>query len=103
LTTKVSEKHLSLWEEIVGVCSEIREEDNEILILLRVDNKVFRILLRREFVSQHLKELLEIIRGKKIGILRTDNPEKPYVIRIVRNGKTLNLPGKAGSSERTDT
>ena len=85
LTTDAPEKHLSLWEEIVGVCSKIREEDSKIVIFLRSDKGMFKILLCRDFFeSIKLNELLKKIQGRKIGILRTDDPKNPYVIRIIK-------------------
>jgi len=69
----------------VGVCTEIREEDSKIAIFLRSGKRKFKILLCRDFL-EHLKlnELLKKIQGRKIGILRTDDPKNPYVIRIIK-------------------
>ena len=84
LTANVPIKHLSLWEEIVGVCTEIREEDSKITIFLRSGKKMFKILLCRDFFeSIKLNELLKKIQGQKIGILRKDDPKNLYVIRII--------------------
>ena len=78
-------KNLRVWEEIVGVCSKIREEDSKIIIFLRTDKGMFKILLCRDFLEPlKLNELLKKIQGRKIGILRTDDPKKPYVIRIIK-------------------
>jgi hypothetical protein len=88
LRNSIIEKHLQTWEEITGVCYEIKVENKEkIAIYLKTTAKTYKIFLPCNLFERQLEKLIKEVKGKKIGILRTDDPSKPYVIRIVEKRK----------------
>ncbi len=74
--------HLRLWEEIVGTCRSI--DRNEYDISVTIDG--LKIIFPRD--SSEAKMLEKItdygFLGQKVGILRTDLPRKPLLLRLVK-------------------
>lgn len=73
-------KKLDVWEEISGILQNFyhdKKNENLILEILFVNNVVI------PFDEDFLKKLNES-KGQKIGILRADLPEKPFILRYIK-------------------
>ena len=71
---------LDLWEEISGILQNIflDKKNNELVVEL---NFVTKIVIP---LDADIEKKLNKWKGKKIGILRTDLPEKLYVLRYIK-------------------
>jgi hypothetical protein len=76
--------YLKPWDEVVGVLNGVESIDTQVTAFVTCTyQKHVAITIQKdspetEELQQQLKELL----GQKITILKTDNPQKPLVIRI---------------------
>jgi len=68
-------KTLTNWEEIVGTLCEF----NPLTGLLRIDNMALTLNVEDQTLANQLNSLI----GLKIGILLTDIPSKPCLVRVV--------------------
>lgn len=66
---------LKVWEEIIGIPRQVKEEEECIVLCLDHGNKISLP------VSYQLKNKLKNMIGKKIAILHTDLENKPYLLR----------------------
>ncbi len=69
---------LSVWNEFKGIC--VRYEINETSINIHIEDKVLNIS-KTEAIINILK--IQDVVGKRIGILRTDIPNKEYLLRLL--------------------
>ena len=65
---------LCLWEEAVGKLEEIKEKDGDCVALI---GKI------RIAIPYELKQRLQPHLGRRITILRTDLPQKQFLVRTV--------------------
>jgi hypothetical protein len=73
------ETHLNTWDEVVGRLDKVEESETQIVAFLTcIYKKQAAVALPKD---QGKTEELNKLIGTIIGILRTDNPEKPLVIR----------------------
>jgi hypothetical protein len=83
---QLKEIRLHPWEEFVGIFKrvEITEFDHAVIFEFPKPKDIKVLFSQDSEEARILTELLtpELI-GKKIGILRTDIPEKPIVMRLV--------------------
>lgn len=75
-------KHLKVWTEIVGKLSRISCDDG--FIHLIIDGKILSYSIHSEEAKHLLKAIDDCLLGKTIGILRTDLPDKPILIRLTK-------------------
>lgn len=76
------------WQEIIGTCIAIEKEDSLISIVLKVHGEDFRLSIECNSIRQlHTPLLLKAFSrqavGRTVSILRTDDSERPFAIRIV--------------------
>lgn len=74
--------YLRPWVEVIGTLNGIETTGTDLIALLTCTcEKHTAITIQRDSpeTEQQLKKLL----GRKIAILKTDNPQKPLVIRII--------------------
>lgn len=73
------ETHLKPWEEAIGTLDKIETSETQTIALLTCTYKkqIAIPLPKDQPETQELKKYL----GKKVCILRTDNPQKPIIIR----------------------
>ena len=72
--------HLMPWTEIIGKLHGISRDDN--YLFLEIDHKV--IPFRRDSMEAlYIQEKIEVFMGKSIALLRTDIPDKPFLVRLV--------------------
>lgn len=73
------EIHLNPWEEAIGTLNKIENSETQTIALLTCTyKKQIAIPLPKD--HPETKKLQKLI-GQKIAILKTDNPEKPIIIR----------------------
>ena len=75
----MSEKRLAVWEEAVGKIIDIDAIEDDIIL----DMNIGRVSI--PFDKELLKKLQKL-KGKKASILRTDIPDKEFLIMEVKNG-----------------
>jgi hypothetical protein len=73
------EKHLKPWEEAIGKLDKVENSETQTIALLTCtySKQIAIALPKEEPETQELEKLI----GCKIGILKTDNPDKPIIIR----------------------
>ena len=72
-------KRLAIWEEAVGKIIDIDAIEDDIIL----DMNIGRVSI--PFDKELLKKLQKL-KGKKASILRTDIPDKEFLIMEVKNG-----------------
>jgi len=75
----MNEKRLAVWEEAVGKIIDIDAIEDDIIL----DMNIGRVSI--PFNKELLKKLQKL-KGKKASILRTDIPDKEFLIMEVKNG-----------------
>lgn len=91
--------HPKPWDEIVGTLSGIETTDTDVIALLTCTlEKHTAVTLQKDSPeTQQLKKLL----GRKIAILKTENPQEPLVIRaIAESNKPLKTAPHAAPAEK---
>lgn len=79
---------LKPWQEMIGTCIAIEKEDSLMSIVLKVHGKNFRLSIECNSIRQlhaplPLKAFSRQAVGRTVSILRTDDTERPFAIRIV--------------------
>jgi hypothetical protein len=67
--------HLDNYHEVVGTLVNISEEENQTILTFKKEIKI-----ALPFYQECLHELKGRI-GERVSLLRTDIPDKPYVLR----------------------
>lgn len=75
MNVKPTDKSLRLWEEIVGQLINVVAQNDYTILTILVGETPFKI--RTISVEDNLKNRI----GERIGILRTDDQEQPFLIR----------------------
>ena len=75
------ETHLAPWQEALGTLGRIEESETQTIAFLTCtyERQIAIPLPKNQPETQKLQELL----GQKIAILKTDNPDKPIIIRTL--------------------
>jgi len=76
------------WQEIVGTCIGMEQDDSLINIVLKVFGEYFRLSIEHNSIRQlhaplSLKAFSRQAVGRTVSILRTDDSKRPFAIRIV--------------------
>lgn len=74
---------LRQWEELVGECIGLSVEDESLLIRLRANGQNLLLLIP---ICQNAGISTAVAKkwlGKKIGVLKTDDPVKTLAVRII--------------------
>lgn len=80
----LKEVKLQVWEELVGECINFEMKKDHVIVMLRVCGCVMRITyLCSSAEGMALRKFGNKLMGQKIGILRTDIPEKSVVVRTM--------------------
>ncbi|MCJ2556995.1 MAG: hypothetical protein LN415_07830 [Candidatus Thermoplasmatota archaeon] len=76
---------LKLWQEVVGSLEHASYDENLLEVRMTTKNGLLRLVFHRD--SPEAKRihdvLLDLPRGSRIGLLRTDSKSSPILIRIV--------------------
>ena len=72
---------LPLWTEIVGVFCRVLSDDSYLYV--KIENKL--LCFAKESVESNIvqEKLRHDLIGRKIGLLRTDEPMKPLRVRVI--------------------
>jgi hypothetical protein len=76
-TDRLEEIRPCLWEEIVGQCLNAHRDAEEVSLTLKVKGKAVRVVIPAPNENSLLSELI----GQRLGILRTDDQARPFVVR----------------------
>lgn len=79
LLSKPTETYLDAWQEITGIL-ETAERNNQTTTITISCAKDHKIILPTNTPQTTLQQLQKL-QGQKIAILRTDNPDRPIIIR----------------------
>jgi len=89
MKTDVKEIRLQVWEEVIGKCVKFETKKDQIVAILRICGRRVRMAYPHD--SQEgiiLKRFGRKLVGQRIGILRTDIPAKPIIVRIMPKNST---------------
>ncbi|MEM3697468.1 MAG: hypothetical protein QXQ94_08240 [Candidatus Bathyarchaeia archaeon] len=82
LLTKQKEIHLQAWQEIAGLLKKVEVDDEITTAIITCTNQTdFIISYPNNTKEAETLQTLKKLTGEKIEILRTDDPEKPLLIR----------------------
>jgi hypothetical protein len=76
---------LHVWEEIIGKCTGFSFEGDDLAISLSVNRQQLVINIPKYQNASVFKSGLKLV-GHKIGIMRSDNSTRQFVIRIIEKG-----------------
>lgn len=79
-TNNFKEVQLSDWQEIVGQCIDMHRDDENISITLRVNDQALKVVIPALNQDSFPSEFI----GKRIGVLRTEDLTRPFVVREIR-------------------
>jgi hypothetical protein len=74
---------LDLWDEFVGVLKGLGKDDSTFRVSFEGCRLIFNLDSEEAKIAQ--KILHHNLIGQKIGLLRTDIPGKPILVRIIAN------------------
>jgi len=77
----VKEFHIGVWEEIIGKFGGISE--NDYFTFLKIGNKLLSFKKDSIETKYFQEKIKNNVLGKKIAVLKTDLPDKPFLVRII--------------------
>lgn len=81
------ETSLEPWQEAVGTLDKLETSETQTIALLTCNyEKQLAIALPKD---QRETEELNTLIGRKISILKTDNPQKPIIIKVAKGTRLL--------------
>jgi hypothetical protein len=83
MKTDIKEIKLQIWEEIIGNCVKLEDKKDRVVVTLRTCQNMQMAYQRNSKEGIILRRYGRKLVGRRVGILRTDIPTKPIVIRIV--------------------
>ena len=90
----IKEIKLQIWQEIIGDCVKFEAKKDQVTVILRVCGQNVRIAYQRDSKEGIiLRRFGRKLVGQKLGILRTDIPAKPIVVRIIPKKKSTSSEG----------
>jgi len=69
---------LDPWQEIVGRLTAVNVEDDVVVLTMTVSNRQIKVKVPNLPIDP--QEFL----GKLVGLLRTDDPSQPFVLRRIK-------------------
>jgi len=88
MKTDIKEIKLQIWEEIIGNCVKFEDKKDQVVVILRTCKNMQIAYQRNSKEGIILRRLGRKLVGQKLGILRTDIPAKPIVVRIIPKKKS---------------
>jgi len=73
--------HLAPWCEVIGTYGGLYEDDDYLYVKVRGEIVQFA---KDSRAAEIARNTLKGLMGRKVGILRTDEPAKPILIRIIK-------------------
>lgn len=87
MKTDIKEIKLQIWEEIIGNCVKFEDKKDQVVVILRACQNMQIAYQRNSKEGIILRRFGRKLVGRKLGILRTDIPAKPIVVRIMPKKK----------------
>ena len=81
--TDIREMRLKIWEEIIGCCVRFEVKRDQVAVILRACQNVQIAYERNSKEGIILRRFGRKLVGRKVGILRTDIPAKPIIVRVM--------------------
>jgi len=74
---------LARWQEVIGRLNELKKKESTVEVSIEIGGDISTIEFPRDSTEANilLEALRDVDEGQKIGILRTDLPNRPIVIR----------------------
>jgi hypothetical protein len=76
-----NELHLALWCEVIGTFGGCITNGN--FLYIKINGSLFTFPIESNEVLYVREKLDENLIGKKVGILHTDEPARPLLIRFI--------------------
>jgi hypothetical protein len=83
--------------EIIGTLQHLSKDESH--VHLRIGNRLLSFRNETKESDAILKNLSKEMLGKKIGILLTDLPNEPIIVRIITHNQSKVAPSKCQSGE----
>lgn len=80
LRASAEQVHLRPWDEVIGTLNGIQATDTDVTILMTCTTEK-HFAIATGFLDSEIQQQLKKLLGKKIAILKTDNPQKPFIIK----------------------
>jgi len=97
MTSQAEDLHLRPWQEIVGKCIETSTEGDNTIILIETQPKAHRFKLSLPGFIEEPSNLL----GEIIGIIKTDEVKRPFIIREISTPTSKTAANTATESTAT--
>ena len=97
---KIHNIRLQLWQEAIGVYEGLSSTGN---LILKINGKNMEVDIPDAALSQVLSKLSETSFGDLISILRTDNIDRPFLVRIIRhrsNSQNFKIKGESDEKKK---
>jgi len=72
---------LSVWTEVIGPIHELSANDSYVCV--KIGNKLLCFPPKSQEAEILLRKLTKELRGRKVGLLRTDDRIKPLLVRLI--------------------
>jgi hypothetical protein len=72
---------LSVWTEVIGTIHELSANDSYVCV--QIGNKLLCFPLKSQEAEILLRKLNKELRGRKVGLFRTDDRIKPLLVRLI--------------------
>lgn len=99
MTRQAEDLHLRPWQEIIGKCIETSTEGDNTIILIETQPKAHRFKLSLPGFIEGSSNLL----GQVIGVIKTDDIKRPFIIRKITTPTAKTTANTAASTTTTDT
>ncbi len=75
---------LARWQEVMGRLDDLKKKESTVQVSINTGGNISTLEFSRDSREAEilLEDLKDVDEGKKIGILRTDLPNRPIVIRL---------------------
>jgi len=93
MKTDIKEIKLQIWEEIIGNCVKFEDQKDQVVLMLRTCQNMQIAYQRNSKEGIILRRFGRKLVGRKLGILRTDIPAKPIVVRMIPEKKLTSSEG----------
>jgi hypothetical protein len=89
LLTRQTEVNLQPWQEIIGTLKEVKTDgETTTAIITCTHNTDYSISYPNGTKEAETLQTLQNLKGQKVAILRTDLPDKPIIIRSLKEPAT---------------
>ena len=91
MTNEAKDLHLQPWQEVSGTCIKAVVVEAGIVIVLQANNKKYRLHLPQ------IQNKPENLQRQLIAVLKTESPERPFLIRRIEAATKTTMVRAAAS------